>query len=108
MLDKGQNEKVEMYSAFYDPFKVCDSGLKGMLRDKGVTDVFVVGLAGDYCVKATAESAVEEGYTTFIVDEGTRPVMPDKWDDCKREMEGRGIRFVSVDGHEVDKIKKLT
>ncbi|KAM5343522.1 hypothetical protein ACJ41O_012059 [Fusarium nematophilum] len=107
VLEKGQDERVEMYSAFYDPFHVSDSGLSGMLKEQDVTDVYVVGLAGDFCVKATAEHAVEEGYRTWIVEEGTKPVIPDKWDECKREMEGKGVRFTLMDGEAVTRVKGL-
>ncbi len=54
VIEKGQVAEVEMYSAFYDPFvnpRVSDSGLAGVLKEGRVTDVYVVGLAGDYCVK---------------------------------------------------------
>ncbi|KAH7122159.1 Isochorismatase-like protein [Dactylonectria estremocensis] len=105
VIEKGLDPSVEMYSAFYDPFHVSDSGLSRTLKDAGVTDVFVVGLASDFCVKATAEHAVEEGYRTFIVTEGTRPVLPDKWDDCKSDMEAKGINFTSIEGDEVAQIK---
>ncbi|KAF4415573.1 hypothetical protein F53441_14619 [Fusarium austroafricanum] len=105
VIEKGQDERVEMYSAFYDPFRVSDSGLAGMLREENVTDVFVVGLAGDYCVKATAEDAVKEGYTTWIVNEGTKPVMPDNWEECKKGMEEKGVKFTSISGDAVGKVK---
>ncbi|KIL93091.1 Nicotinamidase [Fusarium avenaceum] len=105
VIEKGQDEGVEMYSAFYDPFRVSDSGLSVMLVEQEITDVFVVGLAGDYCVKATAEDAVQEGYTTWIVDEGTKPVMPDKWEECKKGMEEKGIKFTSITGNAVAKVK---
>ncbi|KAH7156733.1 Isochorismatase-like protein [Dactylonectria macrodidyma] len=108
VIEKGLDPRVEMYSAFYDPFHVSDSGLAKTLRDAGVTDVFVVGLASDFCVKATAEHAVEEGYRTFIVTEGTRPVLPDKWDACKSEMEAKGINFTSINGDEVARIKSIS
>ncbi|KAF7551912.1 hypothetical protein G7Z17_g4664 [Cylindrodendrum hubeiense] len=105
VVEKGMDHRVEMYSAFYDPFHVSDSGLAKTLKDAGVTDVFVVGLASDFCVKATAEHAVEEGYRTFIVTEGTRPVLPDQWDECKREMEANGINFTSIDGDQVARLR---
>ncbi|KAL6923106.1 hypothetical protein ACHAP8_003996 [Fusarium lateritium] len=104
VIEKGQDERVEMYSAFYDPFKVSDSGLAGMLGEQQVTDVFVVGLAADFCVKATAEDAVKEGYSTWIVNEGTKPVMPDKWEECRKGMEEKGIKFTSV----TDAVDKFT
>ncbi|KAF9872531.1 isochorismatase [Colletotrichum karsti] len=107
IIEKGQVREVEMYSAFYDPFRsprVADSGLAGTLKEKGVTDVFVVGLAGDYCVKFTALDASKEGFRTFIVEEGTKPVDPKSWDECKGGLEASGVRIVSVEGPEVRKV----
>lgn len=108
VVEKGMDHRVEMYSAFYDPFRVSNSGLAKTLKEAGITDVFVVGLASDFCVKATAEHAVEEGYRTFIVTEGTRPVLPDKWDECKSEMEAKGINFISIDGDQVARLKSTS
>ncbi|KAF6820892.1 pyrazinamidase nicotinamidase [Colletotrichum plurivorum] len=108
IIEKGQMRDVEMYSAFYDPFKagrVADSGLAELLGENRVTDVFVVGLAGDYCVKFTALDANREGFRTFIVEEGTRPVDVEKWDDCKGELEASGVKIVSVEGPEVRRVE---
>ncbi|PTB67690.1 Isochorismatase hydrolase [Trichoderma citrinoviride] len=108
VLDKGLDARVEMYSAFWDPMRVSVSSLGSTLRSKGVTDVFVVGLAADYCVKATAVSAVEEGYRTFIVEEGTRPVMKETWEkEGKKEVEAKGVKIVSVDGEEIARVRRL-
>jgi nicotinamidase-related amidase len=107
VIDKGQNDAVEMYSAFYDPFKIEDTGLATLLRVNGVTHVYVVGLAADYCVKATAEHANEEGYETYIVEEGTRAVMPEKWPAVRQGILDTGVRMVSIDGEEVDKVRNL-
>lgn len=108
VVDKGLNPDVEMYSAFWDPFRLSVSPLGGMLRDKGITDVFVVGLAADFCVKATAMSAVEEGFRTYVVEEGTRPVMREAWEaEGKRALEEKGVRIVSVEGDEVGKVRGL-
>ncbi|KAF3069449.1 Nicotinamidase [Trichoderma lentiforme] len=108
VVDKGMDARVEMYSAFYDPMRVSVSELGERLKEESVTDVFVVGLAADYCVRATAESAAEEGYRTFIVEEGTRPVMREIWEaEGKKAVEGKGVKIVSVDGEEVAKVRKL-
>ncbi|EHK24270.1 uncharacterized protein TRIVIDRAFT_31580 [Trichoderma virens Gv29-8] len=108
VVDKGIDARVEMYSAFYDPMRVSVSELGEKLREKGVTDVFVVGLAADFCVRATAESAVEEGYRTYIVEEGTRAVMRETWEaEGKKAVEGKGVRIVSVDGEEVARVREL-
>lgn len=102
------NPDVEMYSAFWDPFRVSVSSLGEKLKEAKVTDVFVVGLAADYCVKATAESAVEEGYRTYVVEEGTRPVTKEAWEaEGKKEVEKKGVKFVSAGGDEIQRVKDL-
>lgn len=103
---KGTDRHVEMYSPFYDPFvapRVSDSGLAGLLRARGVTDVYVVGLAGDYCVKSCAEDAAKEGFRTYLIEECTRPVDAGAWQLCKKALEEGpgGARVVSLEGPEV-------
>lgn len=74
-----------------------DSGLSNVLKEKSVTRVYVVGLAADYCVRATAIDAVKEGFETFVVEEGTRAVDQGKWErEGKMEVEGLGVRFVGM------------
>ncbi|CAH0048189.1 unnamed protein product [Clonostachys solani] len=107
VLDKGTRPDLEMYSAFYDPFRVEDTGLADRLRALAATHVFVVGLAADYCVRATALHAVQEGYVTYIVEEGTRPVSPEGWPACRRELVDGGVRMVSFDGEEVAAVRAL-
>lgn len=110
VLRKGTDARVEMYSAFYDPFarpRVEDSGLAGMLRDKGVTHVYVVGLAYDYCVRATAADAAREGFVTFVVEEGTRAVDAGAWAECTKGLEEEGVKVVRMDGEEVQRLRPL-
>ncbi|KAI9742328.1 MAG: NAD(+) salvage pathway protein [Claussenomyces sp. TS43310] len=111
IVEKGQDARVEMYSAFYDPLReprVSDSGLAGTLREAAVTDCFVVGLAADYCVKATALDAAAEGFKTWIVDEGTRAVDIDGWEECKKTLAEKGVWVVSAEGAEIGKVAALS
>ena len=66
------------YSAFNvsDPEtgEVSSTGLADTLRDLGVERVAVVGLALDYCVKASAIDAATEGFETTVLADGTRAV----------------------------------
>lgn len=107
VVDKGMAPDREMYSAFYDPFKENDSGLAGKLRDKGVTHVYVVGLASDFCVKATAEHARDEGFTTYIVDDAAKPVFPDKWPEMREQLAKQGITMITTTGQEVDQVRSI-
>ncbi|KAI0452372.1 isochorismatase [Xylaria acuta] len=104
IIEKGTDPRVEMYSPFYDPFtspRVSDSGLAALLRDHAVTDVYVVGLAGDYCVRSCAEDAAREGFRTYLIEEGTRPVDAGNWPRCKKAIEGSGAKVVSMKAPEV-------
>lgn len=108
VVKKGKDARVEMYSAFYDPFtspRVEDSGLAGLLKDKGVTHVYVVGLAYDYCVRATALDAQKEGFTTYVVEEGTRAVDAAQWAECSQSLGEAGVKVVHIDGEEVAKLQ---
>lgn len=110
VLRKGTDARVEMYSAFYDPFtrpRVEDSGLAGILRDKGVTHVYVVGLAYDYCVGSTARDAAGEGFVTYVVEEATRAVDADAWAECTKGLEKEGVKVVRMDGQEVQRLRPL-
>jgi len=110
IVEKGLDPRVEMYSAFYDPLKsprCSDSGLAGVLKGEGVTDVYVVGLAADYCVRFTAEDAAAEGFRTVIIEEGTRAVDEGGWVKVREEIEAKGVKVVCMHGEEVRKLVEL-
>ncbi|KAM3428841.1 hypothetical protein MY4824_008601 [Beauveria thailandica] len=108
VLDKGTRADREMYSAFWDPFGESDTGLAGLLRDAGVTHVYVVGLALDYCVRATAEHAAEAGFTTVVLEDATKAVFPDRWNHVVAELQGKGVHVVSSTSSEVQKVESLS
>lgn len=108
IVEKGQDKRVEMYSAFADPFRnptVTRSKLADTLGNGGITHVYIVGLAMDYCVNFTAVDSAKEGFTTYIVQEGTKAVDPSNWDNTKSQLEAEGVALVSVDGEEVNRVK---
>jgi nicotinamidase-related amidase len=71
---KGTNPDVDSYSAFFDNFKLSQTALVTELEAKGVTDVYVCGLAYEVCVGATAFHAVELGYRTILIDDACRGI----------------------------------
>lgn len=107
-VDKGMVQDREMYSAFYDPFGESDSGLAAKLKDAGVTHVYVTGLASDYCVKSSAEHSLAQRFVTYIVDDATRPVFPDKWPQQKVLLEKQGIQIISSTGPEIQRVENLS
>ena len=69
--------------------------------------MYVVGLAADYCVKATAADAAREGFKTYIVEEGTRPVEETQWMEIQGELKAKGIGIVKFEGEEVGRVRKV-
>ena len=110
IIEKGQDKRVEMYSAFADPFTspcVARSDLAQTLRHAGVTDVYVVGLAADYCVKYTAIDSRKEGFKTWVIEDATKAVDPSSLDDVYTEYEKVGVLVVKEDGAQVRKVRNL-
>lgn len=112
-VHKGQYSQVEMYSAFADAFGnmgpvemagSVDVDLAAVLHEKAVTDVFVVGLAGDYCVKSTAIDAVKAGFQSWLIEEGTKCVVPNGWDNVKGELRAAGVSVIQADDPMVKKL----
>lgn len=111
-VKKGMNSNVEMYSAFSDAFgnlhtslpvlgdgdgRAVDVDLEAVLKEREIRDVFVVGLAGDYCVKYTAIDAAKAGFRSFVVEEGTRCVVNSGWKEIKQELRDAGVGVIGVD-----------
>ncbi len=73
-IRKGTNRRIDSYSAFFDNARQRSTGLADLLRARGVTAVWLVGLATDYCVKFTALDALEQGFETAVVSDGCRGI----------------------------------
>jgi nicotinamidase/pyrazinamidase len=71
---KGRNKYVDSYSAFYDNSGRSTEVLDELLKFQGITDVVIVGLAFDYCVKFTALDAVKNKLNVTVCVDGCKPV----------------------------------
>ena len=73
VFQKGTNPEIDGYSGFYDNDHFTSTGMGEYLRSEGVTDVYVVGVATDYCVKHTALAAIhsEKEFKTMVVRDAT-------------------------------------
>lgn len=111
VIDKGQAKDLESYSGFGPPYrkpKVGMTELDEVLKKAGVTDVFVVGLAYEWCVKFTAIDAVEHGYRTYVVEDATKAVDQSKenLDKTKKDLEDKGVKVITLDAPELEQIRK--
>jgi len=74
IFQKGTDPAIDSYSGFFDNGHRKSTGLDAFLKNKSVTDVFVAGLATDYCVKFTALDARSLGYNVHLVVDACRGV----------------------------------
>jgi len=74
VFHKGVDADIDSYSGFFDNGHRRSTGLGEYLRDAGVTDVYILGLATDYCVKYSALDALRFGFTTHVIEDGCRGV----------------------------------
>lgn len=74
VFPKGTDPTVDSYSGFFDNGRRHGTGLAEYFQQQGATDVFVCGLATDYCVRATALDAVALGFRTHLLEAACRGV----------------------------------
>lgn len=99
VFPKGMNPEVDSYSGFYDNGHRGDTGLDAYLKENGVTQVYVVGLALDYCVKFTALDAKRAGYETTLIVDASRAVnlQPEDGVNAVEIMTAAGIQVINSD-----------
>ncbi|GAB6166893.1 bifunctional nicotinamidase/pyrazinamidase [Thermostilla marina] len=96
VFQKGIDREIDSYSGFFDNGRRRATGLEAFLREREVEEVYVCGLATDYCVKFTALDAAELGWKTFVIADASRGVdlHPGDADAAIDEMRTRGISIV--------------
>ncbi len=78
---KGTDPTIDSYSGFFDNGHRKATGLADFLRERGVEEVVILGVATDYCVKFTVLDACELGFRTIVVRDGCRAVNLAEGDD---------------------------
>jgi nicotinamidase/pyrazinamidase len=93
IFQKGTDPGIDSYSGLFDNGHRKSTGLGEWLKSTGVTDVFVCGLATDYCVKFTALDAAQAGFKTYFIEDASRGVNlePDDVQNAISEMKRAGV-----------------
>jgi len=95
IIRKGTELDTDSYSGFRNNWNAAGerpaTGLAGYLREREVREVFVCGLARDFCVKWTAEDAVSEGFEATVLYDLARPVDPGADSRVRADLERAGV-----------------
>jgi len=92
---KGTNPAIDSYSVFFDNEHRQSTGLEDYLKGLGVEEVYLMGLATDYCVKYSALDARGLDFDTTVIEDGCRGVelLPGDTDKAIEEMRAAGVCF---------------
>jgi len=93
---KGTDPQIDSYSGFFDNGHKKETGLQEYLEERNVWNVYILGLATDYCVKFTALDAKKVGFNVFFVQDASRGVniQPNDVDLAIQEMQEKGIYVI--------------
>ncbi len=96
IIYKGTQPNVDSYSCFFDNGHRHDTGMTRYLKDNAVTDVYIVGIATDYCVKYSAIDAIGQGFRVTVITDACAPInlQPDDADVALAEMQRAGAKLI--------------
>lgn len=94
---KGNDPSIDSYSAFFDNGHQRSTGLDEELKRRGIKELFICGVATDYCVKWSALDACALGYKVFVIEDACKGIDLKPGDTAQAidEMKAAGIRFIS-------------
>lgn len=94
---KGTNPEIDSYSGFYDNSHLKSTGLSGYLKEKGVRELYVAGLAGEFCVYFSVLDALAEGFSVILIEDATKPLDQEAFEVCKIDILRKGGQIITSD-----------
>lgn len=94
IVRKGMDPMIDSYSGFFDNGKKKSTGLEGYLKERMVKSIYVCGLAGDYCVYYTTRDAIQSGFTTYMIEDATRPIDAGGFESAKLDIGKSGGQII--------------
>ena len=92
IIRKGFRKSIDSYSTFYENDNETPTGLTGYLRDRGITDLYTVGLATDFCVKWSILDGIKEGFSMYIVEDAVKGIdLNGSLEEAWMEMKEQGV-----------------
>lgn len=96
IIRKGFRREIDSYSAFFENDNKTTTGLSGYLRERGVTKLYMTGLATDFCVKWSALDGISEGFEVFVIEDAVRGIdLEGSVEQAWREMENAGAKIIA-------------
>lgn len=94
---KGYLQDREYYSCFQDIWGLHKTECTQYLKDHGITDVVAVGIAYDYCVMNSCIDSAKNGFNTYVVEDLTKSVFPEKDEETTQNYTKHGVKVIKRD-----------
>ncbi|MDI6698655.1 MAG: bifunctional nicotinamidase/pyrazinamidase [Candidatus Saccharicenans sp.] len=91
---KGTDPSIDSYSGFFDNGRKKSTGLADYLGGRGVRQVYVCGLAAEFCVLYTALDAIELGFETYYLEDATRSLSQEGFKQAREQILQRGGKLL--------------
>jgi nicotinamidase/pyrazinamidase len=97
IFKKGTDREIDSYSGFFDNGHRKSTGLGDYLNEREIQEVYICGLATDYCVKFTALDTRQLGFETYLIEDACRGVnlQPGEAEQSVKQMHEAGVKIVS-------------
>ena len=97
IIYKGTDKDIDSYSTFFDNCRKKSTGLSTYLKKQEIDELYLAGLATDYCVKYSVLDALHLGFKTFVIIDACRGVNIHKQDSklALKDMENAGAILIS-------------
>lgn len=93
---KGVEQRVDSYSCFFDNARKKDTGLHTWLSKESIAELFICGLASDYCVKYTVLDALSLGIKVNVIEDACRAVNKTDGEKAMQEMSEKGASILNA------------
>lgn len=98
IIRKGFRPDIDSYSAFFENDHKTPTGLTGYLRERSIDELYLVGLATDFCVKWSALDGLKQDFDVHVIEDAVRGIDADgSLEKAWQEMREAGVDVISSD-----------
>ena len=94
VIRKGYRKAIDSYSAFFENDHMTPTGLGGYLKERGIKNITLAGLATDFCVAYSALDAAAQGFNVTVLTDLSRAIDIDgSLQTMMKQMRNAGVNF---------------
>ena len=98
IIRKGFRKQIDSYSTFFENDQKTSTGLTGYLNERGIKELYTVGLATDFCVKWSILDGIDQGFKMHIIKDAVRGIdLNGSLDAAWDEMNAKGVHTLTSD-----------